>query len=187
MSLIQTARVSLRELNFEDAEFILELLNEAGFIRYIGDKGVRDLAAARDYLSQGPMDSYARNGFGLYAVCLREGQAHEVPDGTPIGICGLVKREGLSDPDLGFAFLSRYWCKGYALESAAAVLTHARDVLKLQRIVAITSPDNAQSIALLHKTGFKFERKVRLVDHSPELRLFAHVSAGSRILPTAPT
>ncbi|MEA3141163.1 MAG: hypothetical protein QOK23_3332 [Gammaproteobacteria bacterium] len=180
MSLIQTARVALRELNFDDAEFILELLNEAGFIRYIGDKGVRDLAAARDYLSQGPMDSYARNGFGLYAVCLREGRAHQVPDGTPIGICGLVKRQGLSDPDLGFAFLLRYGSKGYAVESAAAVLNHAREVLKLQRIVAITSPDNSQSIALLQKTGFKFERKVCLVDHSPELKLFAHVSAASR-------
>ena len=180
MSVIQTDRVELRELNLDDAEFILELLNEAGFIRYIGDKGVRDIAAACDYLVQGPMDSYERNAFGLYAVCLRKGQAHQVMDGTPIGICGLVKREGLSDPDLGFAFLSRYWSKGYALESAAAVLTHARDVLRLQRIVAITSPDNTQSIALLHRTGFEFERKVRLLDHSPELDLFAHLSFGSR-------
>jgi RimJ/RimL family protein N-acetyltransferase len=171
MTLIRTDRLGLRELNLDDAEFILELLNEAGFIRFIGDKGVRDVPSARDYLSQGPIDSYARNGFGLYAVCLR--------DGTPIGICGLVKRQGLNDPDLGFAFLSRYWSNGYAVESAAAVLTHARDVLSLQRIVAITSPDNAQSIAVLHKNGFKFERKVRLVDHSPELRLFSLVSAGS--------
>jgi ribosomal-protein-alanine N-acetyltransferase len=179
MTLIQTDRLGLRELNLDDAEFILELLNEAGFIRFIGDKGVRDVPSARDYLSQGPMDSYARNGFGLYAVCLRPGQVHQERDGTPIGICGLVKRQGLNDPDLGFAFLSRYWSKGYAVESAAAVLTHARDVLSLQRIVAITSPDNAQSIAVLHKNGFKFERKVRLVDHSPELRLFSLVSAGS--------
>jgi RimJ/RimL family protein N-acetyltransferase len=171
MRLIQTDRLGLRELNLDDAGFILELLNEAGFIRFIGDKGVRDLASARDYLSQGPLDSYARNGFGLYAVCLR--------DGTPIGICGLVKRQGLSDPDLGFAFLSRYWFKGYAVESAAAVLRHARDVLNLRRIVAITSPDNAQSIAVLQKNGFQFERKVCLVDHSPELKLFALVSAGS--------
>lgn len=176
MSLIQTDRLELRELNFDDAEFILELLNEDGFIRYIGDKGVRDMAAARDYLAQGPMDSYTRNAFGLYAVRLRQG--HQMKDGTPIGICGLVKRVGLSDPDLGFAFLSRFWSKGYALESAAAVLCHAREVLGLHRVVAITSPDNTQSIALLHKTGFKFERKVRLVDHSPELNLFAHLSAG---------
>jgi RimJ/RimL family protein N-acetyltransferase len=161
---IQTPRVDLRELDLADAEYILELLNEPGFIRFIGDKGVRTLADARDYLRQGPMDSYARNGFGLYAACLR--------DGTPIGMCGLVKREGLDDPDVGFAFLSRYWFKGYAVESAGAVLAHAVEMLRLKRIVAITSPDNWSSIAVLEKIGFKFERMIRLVDHSPELKLF---------------
>ena len=103
-SVVGTPRLDLRELKFGDAEFILELLNEAGFIRFIGDKGVRTLSDARDYIQHGPMDSYARNGFGLYAACLR--------DGTPIGICGLVKREGLDDPDVGFAFLSRYGLRG---------------------------------------------------------------------------
>jgi len=161
---IQTPRVDLRQLDLGDAEYILELLNEPAFIRFIGDKGVRTPADARDYLEQGPMDSYARNGFGLYAACLR--------DGTPIGMCGLVKREGLDSPDIGFAYLSRYWSKGYAVESAGAVLAHAVEVLRLKRIVAITSPDNASSIAVLKKIGFKFERMIRLVDHSPELKLF---------------
>jgi RimJ/RimL family protein N-acetyltransferase len=163
-SIIQTPRVDLRELDLADAEYILQLLNEPGFIRFIGDKGVRTLADARDYLLQGPIASYARNGFGLYAACLR--------DGTPIGMCGLVKREGLDDPDVGFAFLSRYWSKGYAVESAGAVLTHAAEVLHQKRIVAITSPDNWSSISVLEKIGFKFERMIRLVDHSPELKLF---------------
>jgi ribosomal-protein-alanine N-acetyltransferase len=172
MSVIQTPRVSLRELDLGDAEFILELLNEAGFIRYIGDKGVRTLADARDYILQGPMDSYARNGFGLYAACLRGATPNGEPGGTPIGICGLVRREGLTDPDVGFAFLSRYWSKGYAVESAAAVLAHAKQALNIVRIVAITSPDNAQSIAVLEKIGLKFERTIRLVDHSPELKFF---------------
>jgi ribosomal-protein-alanine N-acetyltransferase len=165
-SVIKTSRLDLRELNFSDADFILELLNEAGFIRFIGDKGVRTIADARDYILQGPMDSYARNGFGLYATCLR--------DGTRIGICGLVKREGLSDPDVGFAFLSRYWSSGYAVESAAAVLAHARDSLRIARVVAITSPDNWSSIAVLEKIGLHFERMIRLVDHSPELKLFGY-------------
>ena len=160
----RTARVDLRELNLDDAGFILELLNEPGFIRFIGDKGVRTLADAREYLLQGPIDSYARNGFGLYAACLR--------DGTPIGMCGLVKREGLHDPDIGFAFLSRYWSKGYAVESATAVLAHANAALNLKRVVAITSPDNWSSIAVLEKIGLKYERMIRLVDHSPELKLF---------------
>jgi [ribosomal protein S5]-alanine N-acetyltransferase len=170
-SVIKTSRLDLRELDFGDAEFILQLLNEAAFIRFIGDKGVRTLSEARDYIQQGPVDSYARNGFGLYAACLR--------DGTPIGICGLVKREGLNAPDVGFAFLSRYWSLGYAVESAAAVLAHARETLRIKRIVAITSPDNESSIAVLEKIGMKFERMIRLVDHSPELKLFgsAHVGA----------
>lgn len=163
-SVIRTSRLDLRELDFNDAAFILQLLNEEGFIRFIGDKGVRTLEDARDYILQGPMDSYARNGFGLYAACLR--------DATPIGICGLVKREGLNDPDLGFAFLSRYWSMGYAVESAAAVLAHARDVLGLERVVAITSPDNWSSIGVLEKIGLKYERMIRLVDHNPELKLF---------------
>jgi ribosomal-protein-alanine N-acetyltransferase len=163
-SVIQTPRVDLRELILDDAGYILELLNEPAFIRFIGDKGVRDLADARDYLRQGPIESYERNGFGLYAACLR--------DGTPIGMCGLVRREGLDDPDVGFAFLSRYWSKGYAVESAGAVLAYAVEALRLPRIVAITSPDNWSSIAVLEKIGFKFERMIRLVDHSPELKLF---------------
>lgn len=169
-SVIRTSRLDLRELDFGDAEFILELLNEAGFIRFIGDKGVRTLSDARDYIQQGPMNSYTRNGFGLYSACLR--------DGTPIGICGLVKREGLNDPDVGFAFLSRYWSSGYAVESAAAVLAHAKDILGIKRVVAITSPDNWPSIAVLQKIGLKFERMIRLVDHSPELKLFGLARVG---------
>jgi [ribosomal protein S5]-alanine N-acetyltransferase len=180
VSVIQTPRVSLRELDRGDAEFILELLNQAGFIRFIGDKGVRTLGDAREYILQGPADSYARNGFGLYAVCLREPSHDGAPVGTPIGICGLVKREGLSDPDVGFAFLSRFWSRGYAVESAAAVLAHARTALKLARIVAITSLDNVQSIAVLQKIGFKFERNIRLADHSPELKLFGLSQAEDR-------
>jgi RimJ/RimL family protein N-acetyltransferase len=147
-----------------DADFILELLNEAAFLRFIGDKGVRNEADARDYIRNGPIESYERHGFGLNAVCL--------PHGTPIGICGLVKREGLADADVGFAFLSRYRSKGYAVESAAAVLAHAGRVLGLRRVVAITSPDNRGSIAVLEKIGLEFERLIRLAEHDQELKLF---------------
>jgi ribosomal-protein-alanine N-acetyltransferase len=165
MNVIRTERLLLRHLDLHDDAFILELLNEPAFLQFIGDKGVRTLGDAREYLLRGPIDSYGRHGFGLYAACLL--------DGTPTGICGLVKRDGLADVDVGFAFLSRHCSKGYATESAAAVLVHARQVLQLQRIVAITSPENAGSIAVLEKIGLKFERMVRLAEHSPELKLFA--------------
>jgi RimJ/RimL family protein N-acetyltransferase len=164
VSVIQTERLVLRQLALHDAEFILELLNEASFLRFIGDKGVRTPADARAYISKGPMDSYCRHGFGLYATCLH--------DGTPIGICGLVKRDGLDDVDIGFAFLSRHCSKGYAVESASAVLVHARQVLGLERIVAITAPENLSSIAVLEKIGLKFERMLNLAEHTPELKLF---------------
>ena len=164
MTVIETSRLQLRELDFGDAKFILELLNEAGFIRYIGDKGVRTLQDARDYISSGPMDSYCHNGFGLYAACFR--------DATPIGICGLVKREGLSEPDVGFAFLAPHRSQGYAVESAGAVLDHGGRVLKIPRIVAITSAENYSSIAVLEKIGLSFERMIRLAENGPELKLF---------------
>jgi [ribosomal protein S5]-alanine N-acetyltransferase len=164
LSIITTPRLILRELNADDAAFILELLNEADFVRFIGDKGVRNLADAKDYIRNGPIHSYASNGFGLYAASLR--------DGPPLGICGLVKRDGLDAPDLGFAFLARHRSKGYALEASEAVLERGRKVSKLPRILAITTPDNHRSIGLLEKAGFKFEGMITLNDGAEELNLF---------------
>lgn len=165
MNVIRTARLQLRELELRDDEFILQLLNESAFLRFIGDKGVRTLSDARDYIWKGPMDSYRRCGFGLYLASLSDG-------GLPIGICGLVKRDNLADVDVGFAFLSRYWSQGYATESAAAVLAHGTEQLRLARIVAITAPDNHGSIAVLEKIGLRFERMIKLTENSPELKLF---------------
>lgn len=167
---IVTARLDLRELQLGDAAFILCLLNEDGFLRFIGDKGVRTLADAREYILKGPVDSYRRHGFGLYLVSLR--------DGTPIGICGLVKRETLPDVDVGFAFLTQHWSQGYASESAAAVLAHGYETLGLGRIVAITAPENVGSMAVLTKIGLRLERSIQLVRDGPAVNLF-----GPRSLP----
>lgn len=169
---VETKRLVLRQLELRDAGFILELLNEDAFLRYIGDKGVRNLSDARAYIDKGPIESYERYGFGLYAACLR--------DATPVGICGLVKRDGLDDVDIGFAFLSRHCSKGYAVESASAVLAHASQELRLQRVVAITAPDNVGSIAVLEKIGLRFERMIRLTEQSPELKLFGPAQAEKR-------
>ncbi|MEP6883859.1 MAG: GNAT family N-acetyltransferase [Gammaproteobacteria bacterium] len=170
VKVVRTERLVLRQLELSDSRFILELLNEESFLRFIGDKGVRTLTDACEYILKGPIDSYARFGFGLYAVCLR--------DGTPVGICGLVKRDGLADVDVGFAFLARYCAKGYAVESAAAVLAHAHQELQIRRVVAITAPDNAKSIAVLEKIGLNFECMVRLAEHSPELKLYGMTYSG---------
>ena len=115
MTTLETQRLFLRAFNVDDAQFVLTLLNEPSFIRYIGDKQVRNVDDARRYLLNGPIASYERHGFGLCAVELRESR-------TPIGMCGLLKREELPDPDIGFAFLPDFWSKGFAFEAAAAVL-----------------------------------------------------------------
>ena len=111
---LQTQRLLLRRFTVDDAEFILTLLNEPSFLRYIGDKKVRNLDDARQYILNGPVASYEQNGFGLCLVELRESH-------TPIGMCGLLKRAELSDPDIGFALLPDFWNKGFAFEAATAV------------------------------------------------------------------
>jgi RimJ/RimL family protein N-acetyltransferase len=153
-------------MSLDDADFIVELLNDPAFVRFVGDKGVRTIQDAREYILTGPMDSYERYGFGLWLVELN-GSA------TPIGICGLLKRETLSDVDIGFAFLPQYRSQGYALESAAAVMGHAKNVLGLSRVVAITDEDNVASIRLLQKIGLSFDRMIKLSDDGPEIRLLA--------------
>lgn len=169
-TMLETERLRLRELTPDDAGFILELVNEPAWWRFIGDRGVRTLDDARAYIANGPAAMYRNHGFGLWAV-ERKDQA------VSLGICGLIKRDGLSDVDLGFALLERFWGHGYAHEAAAAVLAHGRDCLKLPRIVAITSPDNERSGGLLEKLGFRYDRMIRLAADKPESRLF--VAAGN--------
>jgi ribosomal-protein-alanine N-acetyltransferase len=165
LSILETERLALRNLTAADAEFILELLNEPSFIKNIGDKGVRTNADAVRYIQNGPVASYERFGFGLYLVELKG-------SGVPIGICGLLKRESLPDVDVGFAFLPKFWLKGYAVESTSAVMHHGRNVLGIGRIVAITAPDNHGSIRVLEKIGLKFERMMRLSEGEAEVKLF---------------
>jgi RimJ/RimL family protein N-acetyltransferase len=165
-TVLETQRLVLRRLVPQDAEFMLALLTDPAWIRFIGDRGVRSVEGARDYLANGPIAMYVLQGFGLYLVELKDGA-------QPLGICGLIKRAGLDDPDLGFAFMPQFRGQGYAVESAQAVLDYARKVLGMQRVVAITSPDNDDSIKLLQRIGFRFERMVRLADGDEEVRLFA--------------
>lgn len=160
-----SARLLLRELNGGDAAFILQLLNEPSFLRYIGDKGARTPDDARRYIADGPRASYAHNGFGLYLVQIRD-------SGERIGICGLVKREALYDVDIGFAFLPAYWAKGYALESCRAVMHLAQTRFHIPRVVAITSLDNQGSMRLLQKIGLRFSRTLQLPGQAEPVNLF---------------
>lgn len=165
--ILETERLLIREFTLEDAAFILELLNEPAFIQYIADKGVRDLAGAGRYLRNGPFVSYAKNGFGLWMVALKDG-------GDPIGMCGPIRRDVLPHPDLGFALLARHTGKGYAFEATSAVLAHARHAHKLDPILAITAPENSASIKLLGKLGFRYDRTLDLPGYTGPSRLFVH-------------
>jgi [ribosomal protein S5]-alanine N-acetyltransferase len=162
----ETQRLVLRRLTLSDAPFILELLNDPDWLRFIGDKGVRTLDDARNYILTGPMASYAKHGFGLFLVESKE-------DDAPVGLCGLLKREVLDDVDVGYAFLPRHRGRGYALEAAGATLAFARESVGLTRVAAITNPENARSIRVLERLGLVFERMVRLSEGAPEIRFYA--------------
>lgn len=164
MTVVETERLILRQFTTADAEFVLRLLNEPSFLRYIGDKKVRNVQDAEQYLRNGPMASYEQNGFGLYLVELKDTHA-------PVGMCGLLKRKELADVDIGFAFVPEYWKQGFAFEAAEAVLDHSERDLKLKRIAAITNLDNESSIKLLERLGFAFERVIRL-ENGDEVKLF---------------
>jgi ribosomal-protein-alanine N-acetyltransferase len=152
---LETERLVLREVVEDDAAFMLELLNSPGFLENIGDRGVRDEDQARAFIEQRMRASYRDNGFGLWAAVQKS-------DNTPVGLAGLVKREGLETPDVGYAFLQIVWGRGYAQEAAAAVLAHARGPLGIPKLAAITSPENFASMAVLRKIGFTFHGMIEL-------------------------
>lgn len=147
MNPLLTPRLRIRPFTLEDAPFILRLLNEPSFIANITDKGVRTLDQARDYLTTGPLASYAAHGHGLWLVQHRG-------TGNPMGMCGLIKRDTLSDVDLGYALVPEFWGLGYASEAAGACLAFGREALGLRCFLAIVSPGNDASTRLLQGLGF---------------------------------
>ena len=164
-NILEAERLYIRHLTTEDAPFILELLNDPSFIQNIGDRNVRSIADAESYITKGPVTSYEKNGFGLDLVVLKE-------TGEPIGICGLIKRDTLQDVDIGYAFLPKFWSKGYAVESALGVLEYGLKVKKLKRVVAITLEENKGSVRVLERIGLKFEKMAKLAGDDEELMLF---------------
>ncbi len=166
MTILETERLIICHLTLSDAPFILDLLNEPSFIQFIGDRGVRTLADARNYLLDGPMKSYQQHRFGLFWVKLKD-------ENMPIGICGLIRRDGLDDVDIGYAFLPKYWGKGIATEAGTAVINYGFNTLQLDRIVAITSLDNQGSIRVLEKIGLSFEKVIALPGIDGQSNLFS--------------
>jgi len=160
--ILGTERLVLGEFSIDDAEFILTLLNTPAWLEYIGDKNVRTIEDAVNYLENGPIKSYKENGFGLWLILLKN-------NCTPIGMCGLVKRESLDDIDIGFALLPEYSKLGYGYEIANATLNYANQVLRIDKVVAITDSNNIPSIKLLNKLGLQFEKKLKLSENDTVL------------------
>lgn len=154
-------RLRFDELGAEDADFILRLTNSEGWLRYIGDRGVRGHDDALRYIDEGPARLYREYGYGLWRIS-------RIENPTPMGLCGLVRRDSLPGPDLGFAFLPEFWGQGYAREAAEATLAFARDTLGLPALLAICQPDNAASLALLAHLGF---RHMQALEHGDGSRL----------------
>ncbi len=161
-----TPRLAIRPFTLDDAAFIVELLNDPDWLRFIGDRQVRSADDARDWLCNGPLASQARHSFALWAVVRHS-------DGATVGMCGLVRRDGLDDVDLGYAFLPTARGQGLAREAATAVLAHAFEAVRLQRVVAVTNPDNVASRRVLEAIGMRFERRLRLPAHDDDSLLYA--------------
>jgi [ribosomal protein S5]-alanine N-acetyltransferase len=163
--ILETERLKLREFDLHDASFVVELMNSKDWLQFIGDRNVRNEDAAIAFLKSGPIKSYVENGFGLWLV--------EVKDtGAAIGMCGILKRDSLPNPDIGFAFLPGHVGRGYAREVAKATLTYALEMLKLPAIVAITRPENNRSIRLLEALGLKLQTRISASTLGEELLLY---------------
>ncbi|MFP5391094.1 MAG: GNAT family N-acetyltransferase [Gammaproteobacteria bacterium] len=161
-----TARLRLRTACLDDAAFYLALLNSPTFVAQLGDRGLRTLDDARVALAEGPIRMQAQYGHSLYIA--------ETHDGTPVGMCGLIRRMELDGVDLGYAFLPQYQGYGFAHEAALAATLHAHETLGIQRLLAIVSPENTRSISVLQKIGFVFARIVLLRTSDSGTLLYEH-------------
>ena len=164
--ILQTERLNLRPFTHADTQFIIELLNSPGWLQFIGDRNIKTEQQARAYLENGPIKSYQDNGYGLWLVELKS-------ENTPIGMCGIINRDYLDAPDIGFAFLPAYCGQGYAKEIASATVTFAHADLNLPRLLAITLPENTKSIRLLEKIGMRHTDTICLPNSQEKLQLFS--------------
>ena len=163
---LETERLELGIIGEEDAEIMLAIWNDPGFIRNVSDRGVRTIEEAREAIRDGAQKLFDDYGYGPYWMQLKS-------DGTRIGICGLFKRDNLDDPDIGFAVLPNWIGRGYAGEAATAVVAYARDELRLSTITAIVSPGNEPSIGLIQKLGMTFDRMITMPGDDDEIRLYS--------------
>jgi len=168
---LATLRLHLRWLTEDDAALMLSIWNDPDFIRHVGDRGIRTLGEARQAMRDGILKLYADSGYGPYLIESLDGE-------SPMGICGLFKRDHLDYPDIGYGLLPGYRGRGYALEAASAVLMHARDYLGLAQLKAIVSQDNTPSVRLLEKLGMRSEGVLRMPGEDEDVVLYGILLRG---------
>ena len=169
--MLETERLRLRELTLGDAELMLAVWNDPAFLRHVGDRGIRTIADAEEAMQKGALHLYDVYGYGPYRIALKG-------EDTPVGICGLFRRDGLDEPDIGYSTLPDFCGRGYAYEAAVAVIDYARDELGLVRLIAIISPGNDASIGLIRKLGFEFERMHSMPGEDGEVRIYGKSLTG---------
>lgn len=165
--IIETERLILREMTLDDAAFLYKLMNSENWLKYIGDRGINSVEAARAYMLKSYLGSYQKNGFGAYMIVRKT-------DGELIGNCGLYKRENLKHPDIGFAMLPEFYKMGYGYEAAMGVLKYAKENLNIDTLLAITDKENHSSIGLLNKIGLNQKDVIKLDKAGPDLLLFSN-------------
>tara|TARA_R110002072_G_scaffold261258_1_gene419918 strand:+ start:73529 stop:74029 length:501 start_codon:yes stop_codon:yes gene_type:complete len=165
--IIETERLILREMTLDDAAFLYKLMNSENWLKYIGDRGINSVEAARAYMLKSYLGSYQMNGFGAYMMVRKT-------DGELIGNCGLYKREKLKHPDIGFAMLPEFYKMGYGYEAAMGVLKYAKENLNIDTVLAITDKENRSSIGLLNKIGLNQKDVIKLDKAGPDLLLFSN-------------
>ncbi len=165
MNRIETERLILSEFSVNDAPFILEMLNDPGWLQFIGDRGIRTLEDAKDYIIEKLQKSFEEQSFGMLLVKLKDSE-------IPIGTCGLLKRDYLDDMDIGFAFLPAYRGKGYAFEAASATIEWGKKMLGVKRVLAFTDMNNRASIQLIKKLGMQYERNFKIPNDDDDLELY---------------
>lgn len=163
--ILETERLMIRPTSVEDASFILELLNTPKWIKYIGDRNVRTIEEAQKYIEIKMLPQLARLGYTNNTVILKE-------TNQKIGVCGLFKREGLENLDIGFAFLPEFETKGYGFESSGKILEFAFFTLNAKAVSGITSKNNFASQKLLLKLGFTYQNNIILPNETEDVMVF---------------
>jgi [ribosomal protein S5]-alanine N-acetyltransferase len=173
MLLTQTQRLRIREftLNEKDVQFVLTILNTPGWLQFIGDRNIRTKEQAREYIQIKFLDNYSNRHYNMYAMDLKE-------TGVTVGMCGLVRRDYLEHTDIGYALLPEYFGQGYASEAAAAMVTYANDVLKEETLLAVVTPDNKSSKAVLQKLHFDFVQEI--INENETLHVYMNVCNNMR-------